>query len=65
MSGELTPRDSMPPADADQQDSQTSLTLMDQKKAEALLDNIQENRSLIIQQQTRGRKSGVASGKDW
>ncbi len=65
LSGELTSRDSMPPADTDQQNSQKPLTLMDQKKAEALLDNIQEDRSQLMRQHTRGRQPGVASGKDW
>ena len=39
---------------------------MEKKKAEALLDNIQEDRSLLMQLQTsQERRQGVASGKDW
>jgi hypothetical protein len=38
---------------------------MDQKKAEALLDNIQEDRSQLMRLQNKGRRPGVASGKDW
>ena len=39
---------------------------MDRKKAEALLDNIQEDRSLLMRLQTaKERRQGTASGKDW
>jgi hypothetical protein len=55
----------MPSAKADEQTAQTSMTLMDQKKAEALLDNIQEDRSRMMRLQTKDRRQGVASGKDW
>jgi len=39
--------------------------MMDQNKAEALLDNIQEDRSRMMQLQMKGRRPAVASGKDW
>jgi len=39
---------------------------MDRQKAEALLDNVQENRARVLQLQASGqRRRGVASGKDW
>jgi Ca-activated chloride channel family protein len=65
LAGELKPRQDMPPAKADEQTAKTSMTLMDQKKAEALLDNIQEDRSQMMRLQTKGKRQGVASGKDW
>ncbi len=38
---------------------------MNQQKAEALLDNIQEDRSQMMRLQMKGRRQGVGSGKDW
>ena len=65
LAGELKPRGDMRPAGADRQNAPKPLSVMDQKKAEALLDNIQEDRSQMMRLQTRGRRPGVASGKDW
>jgi Ca-activated chloride channel family protein len=65
LTGELKSRQDMPPATADGQTAKTSMTRMNQKKAEALLDNIQEDRSQMMRLQTKGRRQGVASGKDW
>jgi len=65
LTGELKSRTDMPPAPADEQTAKTSLSRMNQKKAEALLDNIQEDRSQMMRLQTKGRRQGVASGKDW
>ena len=40
--------------------------MMDKKKAEALLDNIKENRSKYLRFQVpREKRGGVPSGKDW
>jgi hypothetical protein len=55
----------MPPAQAGEQTSKASMTRMNQQKAEALLDNIQEDRSQMMRLQMRGRQQGVGSGKDW
>jgi len=64
--GQLKPRDGAQPQNGDEQAPPTGLSAMDRKKAEALLDNIQEDRSLLIKMQTAGqRRQGVASGKDW
>ncbi|MCP4624162.1 MAG: VWA domain-containing protein [bacterium] len=65
LAGDLKPREDMPPAKAQEQSTQTNMTMMNQNKAEALLDNIQEDRSRMMQLQTKGRRQGVASGKDW
>jgi len=65
LSGELKPRNGMQSAKGDRQ-TPPPLSAMDRKKAEALLDNIQEDRSLLMQLQTaRERQTGTASGKDW
>jgi Ca-activated chloride channel family protein len=66
ISGELKPRDGMQPEMEDKQTSQPALSAMDRKKAAALLDNIQEDRSLMMRLQTsKGARQGTASGKDW
>jgi Ca-activated chloride channel family protein len=66
MAGELKARDGAPPEKADGQQPPTASAVMDKQKAEALLDNIQENRARLLQlQASRQRRQGVASGKDW
>ena len=65
LAGDLKTREDMPPEQAGEQTSKASLTRMNQQKAEALLDNIQEDRSQMMRLQTQGRRQGVASGKDW
>ena len=65
LAGDLKPRPDMPPAQAGEQTAKASMTRMNQQKAEALLDNIQEDRSQMMRLQTKGRRQGVASGKDW
>jgi Ca-activated chloride channel family protein len=65
LTGELKPRADMPSRQADGQQSKEALTRMNQKKAEALLDNIQEDRSRMMRLQTKGQRRGTASGKDW
>ena len=65
LGGDLKPRNDMPPARAADRPARASMTRMNQNKAEALLDNIQEDRSRMMQLQTKGKKRGAASGKDW
>jgi len=65
LAGDLKPRPDMPPDPAGEQTAQASMARMNQQKAEALLDNIQEDRSQMMRLQTKGRRRGVASGKDW
>jgi Ca-activated chloride channel family protein len=43
-----------------------SLSMMDRKKAEALLENMKEDRSRFLRFQVpRDKRDGVSSGKDW
>ena len=65
LAGDLKPRQDMPPDQTGEQTAQASMARMNQQKAEALLDNIQEDRSQMMRLQTKGRRRGVASGKDW
>jgi Ca-activated chloride channel family protein len=65
LAGELKPRGDMPPAQTGEQTSKANMTRMNQQKAEALLDNIQEDRSQMMRLQMKGRQPGVGSGKDW
>ncbi len=42
------------------------MTQIDQKKAEALLENIQENPAHLMRlRMPKGERQGVKSGKDW
>jgi Ca-activated chloride channel family protein len=65
LGGDLKPRQDMPPEKTSEQTTQASMARMNQQKAEALLDNIQEDRSQMMRLQTKGRRPGVPSGKDW
>jgi Ca-activated chloride channel family protein len=66
LSGELKPRDGTRAGEANQQAAPAGMSVMDRKKAEALLDNIQEDRSLLMRLQTsKEKRQGTASGKDW
>ena len=38
---------------------------LDKKKAEALLDNIKEDRAKILQFQTRDQEKNTQTGKNW
>lgn len=66
LSGELSadnqPQDEIP----DENAQSVSAALLDKKKAEALLDNIKEDRAKIMQNQVPNDKKGnVGSGKAW
>ena len=66
MSGELKARDEAQPEKGEGRQQQPASAAMDKQKAEALLDNIQENRARVLQLQTsKQRRQGVESGKDW
>ena len=39
--------------------------MLNRKKAEALLDNVKEDRAKILQHQTREGKRSAGSGKNW
>ncbi|MBW1779671.1 MAG: tetratricopeptide repeat protein [Deltaproteobacteria bacterium] len=66
LSGDLKPRKPLP--EQEQQDTVPgqAVSLMDRKKAEALLDNVTEDRSRFLEfQLPEGKRRGVLSGKDW
>jgi Ca-activated chloride channel family protein len=66
LSGDLKPMENLP---EDQQGDQTpgaAMSMIDKKKAEALLDNIKENRAKFLQFRVpEEKKYGVSSGRDW
>ena len=65
LSGDLQPREALPQKEKDEGSAQ-AISLMDRKKAEALLDNVKEDRSKYLEFQTpKGKRRGVLSGKDW
>jgi len=65
LSGDLRPREALPQKEKDEGSGQ-AISLMDRKKAEALLNNVKEDRSKYLEFQTpRGKRRGVLSGKDW
>lgn len=65
LSGELRPLQAMAEQDEDQTADQPG-AILDRKKAEALLDNLKEDRSRFLRFQIpEDKKHGVRSGKDW
>jgi len=65
LSGDLQPREALPQKEKDEGSGQ-AISPMDRKKAEALLDNVKEDRSKYLEFQTpKGKRRGVISGKDW
>ena len=65
LSGDLRPLQAMAEQDEDQTPDQPGAVL-DRKKAEALLDNLKEDRSRFLRFQIpEDKKHGVRSGKDW
>jgi Ca-activated chloride channel family protein len=66
LSGELEPREVMPEQGKENEDLGLAPSMIDRKKAEALLDNIQEDPSRFFQYQVpQEKRRGVSSGKDW
>ena len=66
LSGDLAPLRPMEEDQDGEQKAQQGRAMIDRKKAEALLDNIQENRSKYLRFQVpEEKRRGVASGKDW
>jgi Ca-activated chloride channel family protein len=64
LSGELEALN--PPAEDRGEEQPLGLAPIDRKKAEALLDNIQEDRSRFLRFQVpKEKRYGVRSGKDW
>jgi Ca-activated chloride channel family protein len=68
LSGELAPMHQMD-KEAGQDEktkSEVSAAMIDKKKAEALLDNVHEDRSRFLQYQfSKEKRRGPRSGKDW
>jgi Ca-activated chloride channel homolog len=66
LSGELKSREALPEQTEEPEDGSATVSSMDKKKAEALLDNVMEDRSKFLRLQIpEGNRRGVASGKDW
>jgi Ca-activated chloride channel homolog len=66
LSGELKPRQAMRGEQGENKPPDRSGAMLDRKKAEALLENIKEDRSRFLRFQVpKDKKNGVPSGKDW
>lgn len=66
LSGELKARQALPENQESEQDSEQAMSTIDRQKAEALLDNIKEDRSRFLRFQVpEEKRHGVQSGKDW
>ncbi len=66
LSGELKPMEQLPDQQEDGQDTGSALPGIDRRKAEALLDNIKEDRSRFLRYQVpQDKRHGVPSGRDW
>jgi Ca-activated chloride channel family protein len=65
-SGELRALEDLPSEGAEDQPEGDAFSMMDKKKAEALLDNINEDRSQFLRFQVpEDKQHGGRSGKDW
>jgi Ca-activated chloride channel family protein len=66
LSGDLKPRQAMKGKQGEDQPPDRAAVMLDRKKAEALLDNLKEDRSRFLRFQVpEDKKHGVPSGKDW
>jgi Ca-activated chloride channel homolog len=68
LSGKLAPMQQMDKESGQDEkaESEASTAMIDRKKAEALLDNVQEDRSRFLQYQlSKEKRRGPQSGKDW
>jgi len=66
LAGELKPREALPKQSEEPEGGPPAVSSMDQKRAEALLDNVTEDRSKFLQVQfPEGKRRGAISGKDW
>ena len=63
---ELKARGDLPKQQPDDSTLTPPVSMIDKKKAGALLDNIKEDRSRYLRLQIpQDKKNGVSSGKDW
>ena len=66
LSGELKATQGLPEEKGHEQAQGAVMSMIDKKKAEALLDNVKEDRSKFLRFQVpEDKKQGVRSGKDW
>ncbi len=66
LSGELKPRQELAEQQGENQVPNSRASVMNKKKAEALLDNINEDRSRFLRFQIpEEKRNGVSSGRDW
>lgn len=66
LSGELKPTQDLPEEKGHEQAQGAVMSMIDKKKAEALLDNVKEDRSRFLRLRVpEDKKHGVPSGKDW
>ncbi len=66
LSGDLKPREALPEPSEEPEGVPPAVSLMDKKRAEALLDNVTEDRAKFLRlQMPEGSRRGVVSGKDW
>ncbi len=66
LSGELKPRQAIQGEQGENKPPDRAGAMLDRKKAEALLENIKEDRSRFLRFQVpKDKKNGVPSGKDW
>ncbi len=66
LSGELKPRQELAEQQGENQVPDSGASVMNKKKAEALLNNINEDRSRFLRFQIpEEKRNGVTSGKDW
>jgi Ca-activated chloride channel family protein len=68
LSGELAPMQQMEKDSGQDEEAkpEAAAAMIDRKKAEALLDNVQEDRSRFLQYQlSKEKRRGPQSGKDW
>ncbi|MDY6952571.1 MAG: tetratricopeptide repeat protein [Thermodesulfobacteriota bacterium] len=66
LSGELKAMDALPQEQEDETAPGAAMSMVDKRKAEALLDNVEENRAKFLQFQVpKEKRHGVSSGRDW
>ena len=66
LKGELKLLEDVKEKEGEEAESDKAISMMDKKKAEALLDNIKEDRTKFLRFQIpEEKRHGVSSGKDW
>ncbi|MDY6838280.1 MAG: tetratricopeptide repeat protein [Thermodesulfobacteriota bacterium] len=66
LSGQLKAMDALPQDREDDEAPGAAMSMVDKRKAEALLDNVEEDRAKFLQFQVpKDKRHGVLSGRDW